>query len=67
MAKNDAQICAYLESMAAKVGGNVRVYKNIHGDYTMHRVDCAWKSVRVSMDESRESFNDKVVKLMGGK
>lgn len=64
MARNEAQICAHLETMAAKVGGNVKAYKNIYGDYTLYRRDSFGKSVRVSMEESRESFNDKVVWLM---
>lgn len=67
MAKNEAQICAYLETMAAKVGGNVKAYKNVYGDYTLQRLDSFGKSVRVSMEESRESFNDKVIRLMEGK
>lgn len=67
MAKNEAQICVYLETMAAKVGGNVKAYKNVYGDYTLQRLDSFGKSVRVSMEESRESFNDKVIRLMGGK
>lgn len=67
MAKNEAQICAYLETMAAKVGGNVKAYKNVYGDYTLQRLDSFRKSVRVRMDESRESFNNKVMWLMEGK
>lgn len=67
MAKNEAQICAYLETMAANVGGNVKAYKNIYGDYTLQRLDSFGKSVRVSMEESRESFNAKVIRLMEGK
>ena len=67
MAKNDGQVCAYLEAMAAKVGGNATVYKNFYGDFTMQRVDGIGKSVRVRMDEPRESFNAKVKKLMEGK
>lgn len=64
MTKNE-QICAYLESMAEKAGGDVRVYC-VGGKYFMHRKGNPDFAFRVSMEETREAFNDKVKILMEG-
>lgn len=63
-AEKAKQMCEYLENMAAKVGGDVRVL-NTGGHFTMYRKGDFINGVRVSMEESRESFNAKVKKLMG--
>ena len=66
MTNKEKQMCAYLESMAAKVGGNVRVFKTDNDHFTMYRNGDFINGVRVSMEESREDFNAKVKKLMEG-
>ena len=66
MAKNEKQICAYLESMAAKAGGDVTVFKAASGHLMMYRKGDFINGVRVSLEESREDFNAKVRKLMEG-
>ena len=58
--------CAYLEAMAAKVGGDVKVYINAKGKYMMQKRGAPQKSIRVKLDEPRESFDDKVRMLMEG-
>lgn len=65
MAKNEKQVCAYLENMAAKVGGDVRVL-NTSGHLTMYRNGDFINGVRVSLDDTREVFAEKVRKLMEG-
>ena len=65
MAKNEKQVCAYLENMAAKVGGDVRVL-NASGHLTMYRKGNFIEGVRVSLEDSKEVFNAKVKKLMEG-
>ena len=65
MTAKEKMMCAYLEGMAAKVGGNVRVLKNANGHFVMYRNGDFIHGVRVSMEDSREDFNAKVRKLMG--
>ena len=64
-AEKDRQMCAYFENMAAKVGGNVRVL-NTNGHFTMYRNGDFTKGVRVSMEDPRGLFNNKVSWLMKG-
>ncbi len=65
MTNKEKLMCSYLESMAAKVGGNVRVFLNTIGHFMMYRNGDFINGVRVSMEDSREDFNAKVKKLMG--
>lgn len=58
--------CEYLEAMAAKVGGDVRVFSNDKGKFTMHKRGKPEKSFKISLDEPREKFNEKVKILMEG-
>lgn len=61
--------CAYLEAMAEKVGGDVKVFRNDRGAYIMQRSDALGAgamSFRVKLDEPREKFNRKVQRLMEG-
>ena len=58
------RICAYLEAMAEKAGGDVRVFSNGNGKYFMHRTGKSDVSFQVSMEETREAFNEKVKILM---
>lgn len=60
------QVCAYLEAMAEKVGGDVKVYTNAEGKYMMQKRGDLSRSVRVSLDERREEFDRKVRWLMEG-
>ena len=63
------QVCAYLEAMAQKIGGDVIVFKNDSGGYTMQRrgkVGAGSIAFKVKPDEAREKFNRKVQRLMEG-
>lgn len=63
------QVCAYLEAMAKKAGGDVIVFQNDSGSYTMQRrgnVGADRIAFKVKPDEPREKFNGKVQRLMEG-
>lgn len=62
----DERACAYLEAMAEKVGGDVRVFTNANGAYIMQKKGNTLRSVRVSLDDRREDFNRKVRMIMEG-
>lgn len=57
--------CEYLEAMAKKAGGDVKVFTNASGKYIMQRKGDPTKSVQVSLEEPREEFDRKVQRLMG--
>ena len=58
--------CEYLEAMAAKAGGDVRVFTDANGKFLMHKRGKPEKSFKVKLDEPREKFNEKVKILMEG-
>ena len=63
------QVCAYLEAMAQKIGGDVIVFRNDSGSYTMQRrgaVGVNAVGFKVKPDEPRDKFNRKVQRLMEG-
>ncbi len=60
------RVCAYLEAMAKKVGGDVQVYIQGKSKYMMHKRGEPQRAVRVKLDEKRESFDEKVRWLMEG-
>ena len=57
--------CEYLEAMAKKAGGDVKVHTNLYGAFVMQRTGDPTKSVVVSLEEPREEFDRKVQRLMG--
>jgi len=64
--KKEEMIVEYLENMVQKVGGDVMVYINGSGKIMMQRRGDPNRSVQVSLEEKRESFNRKVRMLMEG-
>lgn len=64
--KKDEQACAYLEAMAKKAGGDVKIYTNANGKYMMQKRGDHMRSVQVSLEERREEFDRKVRWLMEG-
>ena len=63
-ADKEKMMCDYLENMAAKIGGDVRVIKAASGHFMMYRNGDFIHGVRVSMEDSRDDFNAKVKKLI---
>lgn len=53
----------YLRAMAEKAGGDVIVYPNMYGDFTMQRYGTSL-TIRVSLADRREVFDEKVRRLM---
>lgn len=62
----DERACAYLEAMAEKAGGDVRIFTNASGKYMMQKRGDHLRSIQVSLEETRESFNAKVKRIMEG-
>lgn len=58
--------CEYLEAMAQKAGGDVKVFTDAKGAFIMHKRGIPQKSFKVSLEEKRESFDRKVRILMEG-
>jgi len=65
--KANKTACAYFEAIAAKVGGDVKVFQNAAGEFVMQRRDrmgAYGMSFKVSLEEKREIFERKVRALM---
>ncbi len=60
------QACAYLESMARKSGGDVKVFQNAQGKFVMHKKGEPQRAAQVSLEEPRERFVATVKWLMEG-
>ena len=62
----DERACAYLEAMATKAGGDVKVFTNAYGKFIMQKRGDPLRYIQVSLEETRESFERKVKWIMEG-